>query len=137
MKKRREKRKKKKFADQKIYTTESKWGKLFNNSSFFPCVLLLSTNIISRIFLPLDTTALAAAAMGIVPFKLGPGAMGARWSGSNGFFGSTMANRTAANPATRNWGTTMKMLWIPFLGDQKKNTTNQWKKKTHKDNPRF
>lgn len=85
-----------------MYTTESKWGKSFNS--------------LSRTFFPPDTTALAAA-MGavLVPFKLGPGAMGARWSGNNGFFGSTRANRTAANPATRNWGMTMKMLWIPFV----------------------
>jgi hypothetical protein len=65
----------------------------------------------------------------IVPFKLGPGAMG--WTGSNVFLGSTIANRTAANPATRNWGMTMKMLWIPF-GDKRnedeKRTTNHWKR---------
>ena len=83
-----------------------------------------------------------AAAMGVVPFKRGPGAMGARWSGNNGFFGSTTANKTAANPATRNWGITMKMLWTPFGGkrndDEKRESQKQWKgRETHKDNPRF
>jgi uncharacterized protein YceK len=99
-----------KFADQKMYTTESKGGKSFNSS--FPCILLPSSNILSKTLLPSDITALAAPT---VPFKLGPGAIGARWFGNNGFFGSTRANRTAVNPAARNWGMTMKMLWIPFL----------------------
>ena len=91
--------------------------------------MLLSGNILSRAFFPTDTTALAVA-MGVVPFKRGPGAIGARWSGNSGFLGSTMANRTAANPATRNWGMTMKMLWTPFgnkINKDQKRITNQRK----------
>ena len=60
-------------------------------------------------------------------------------SGDNGFCGSTMANMIAANPVTRNWGTTIKVLWTPYWSFKK------WKwwetsvilNKTHKDNPRF
>ena len=64
-----------KVADQKMYTTESKCGKSFNSS--FPCVLL-SSNMLSKILLPVDTTALAAPMGIVVPFRLGPGAIGAR-----------------------------------------------------------
>ena len=83
-----------------MYTTES-GGDVSSDS-----IALLSSN-------NLDTTALAAAT-GIVPFNVGPGATGPRWSGNESFCGSSKANKMAANAVTRNWGMTMKMLWIPY-----------------------
>jgi hypothetical protein len=82
--------------DRKIYATESVCDESVD--TIFPCVLLSSNKLLTA-SVPLDIRAADA----IVPFKIGPGATGARWPDSNGFCGSTRLNRIAANPVTRNW----------------------------------
>lgn len=47
----------------------------------------------------------------------GAGATGALCVGRGDLWGSSNANKIAENPVTRNWGITMKMLWIPYLKD--------------------